>query len=242
MPTANRGNARPPVATKNVSDVAPYGGWSGDNAPFPDMYTAELIARLRNGEEIRIKAPLPENYQFQLGTNFDNPFNQPISNLASNFGNGLGQTIGATATGSTALTGHSDINKWMSGAKWAGGSLFEVTVPFVIQAFENTRTEVVDVMRDMLKLVAPSESIGGMLIAPGPSAASTFGLENLGDDITIRIGKFFTMRPCVIDSVTCDFDTQMDVDNEAPLSATITVSAKSYWATTKEDLDTFFRR
>lgn len=237
MPIGNIGSAMMPV--KSVSEVAPFGGINGG---FPEMYTAELDAILRSGERINIKAPLPENYQFQLSTSFDNPFNQPLSNFAAQFGGGFGQAVDAASTGRTMATGKSTINKWFSGAVWTGGSLFQITVPFVIHAYQDTKKEVVEVMRDMLKLVAPSEALGGFLTAPGPTMSKAFGDgENAGDDITIRIGKFFMMRPCVIESVTCDFDTQMDVEGESPLSATITVNAMSYWAVTKQDLDQYFR-
>ena len=235
MAVINKSAPQPP---KQATDVAPFGGirdGEGGSGSFPGMYTAELIAILRGGEKIHIVTPLPENYQFQLSTSFDNPFNQPLASLTGS------QTADRISTGVTAVTGQSSISKWMSGAVWTGGSLFEVNVPFVIQAFSDTKEEIVKTMRDMLKLVAPSEQTGGLLRAPGPTMSSSFGTASAGDDITIRVGKFFTMRPCLIESVECDFDTQMDVDNQSPLSATITVSAKSFWTTTKEDLDKYFR-
>jgi hypothetical protein len=221
------------------SAVAPFGGIDGGK--FPEMYMAQLYAELRDGSVIDLKAPLPENYQFNLATSFDNPFNQPLSNYAGMAGNMAGVAADAGSTGMMMTSGHSTINKWMSGAVWTGGSLFQITVPFVIQAFNDTREEVVKTMRDMLKLVAPAQNAGGFLIAPGPNMASAVGGSTSGDKITIRIGKFFVMQPCVIESVTCDFDTQMDAEGEAPVSATITVNAMSYFATTKEDLDDFFK-
>ena len=138
MPITNIGAAMAPV--KSVSEVAPFGGVDGG---FPDMYTAELDAILRSGERITIKAPLPENYQFQLSTSFDNPFNQPLSNFAAQFGNGVGQATDALSTGVSMATGRSTINKWFSGAVWTGGSLFQITVPFVIHAYEDTKKEIV---------------------------------------------------------------------------------------------------
>ena len=221
------------------SAVAPFGGIN--SGQFPEMYTAQLYAVLRDGTIIELNTPLPANYQFNLATHFDNPLNQPLANYAGMAGNTVGMAASTAATAAQMVDGQSTINKWMSGAVWTGGSLFQIAVPFVIQAFSDTREEVVKVMRDMLKLVAPSEGTGGMLLAPGPNMASAVGSTTRGDDITIRIGKFFVMRPCVIESVTCDFDTQMDAEGEAPISATITVNAMSYFATTKEDLDKFFK-
>lgn len=224
------------ITNKN-SAVAPFGGI--DNG-FPEIYTAHLHAILADGTEIDLRAPLPENYQFSLSTSFDNPFNQPLSQYASSaVGGAAGVAIDAFSTGTLAAAGKSTMAKWMSGAVWTGGSMFEITVPFVIQAFEDTRQEVVKTMRDMLKLVAPGEA-GVMLQAPGPNMLSAAG-KLAGDNITISIGTFFVMNPCVIESVSCDFDTQMDVDGSAPLSATITVTAQSFFSTTKQDLDKYFK-
>lgn len=241
MAIVNKGVAQPP---KPKASVAPFGGInpdSPDRSSFPAMYSAELIA-VRNGRKtVHVVAPLPENYSFQLATDWGNPFNQPLSNLASVGGNGVAQAANAAVSGATAINGATDQAKWLSGAVWTGGSLFQIDVPFVIQAYEDTKSEVLQVMRDMLKLVAPAESEEGLLRAPGPTAGNAFNFSTTGEEITIRIGEFFTMSPCVIESVNCDFDTQMDNDNHCPLSCTITVTAKSYWTTTKEDLDSFFK-
>jgi hypothetical protein len=206
-------------------------------------YTAELTATTV-GAEGRVKpltfvAPLPDKFQFQLSTNFDNPFNSPVQNLA---GGRIGETAGNIVTGVTSMSG---LNKYLSHAVWQGGSLFRLTLPFVIVAQHNTITEVLAKMRDMLKLVAPTEVGGKFLRAPGPNYSSVAGQENSpieGEVITVRLGEFFEMSPCVIEDVACDFDTQMDVDNKCPISATITVSIISYWTTTRQDIDGYFSK
>ncbi|MNQ41579.1 hypothetical protein D3C85_552590 [compost metagenome] len=60
-----------------------------------------------------------------------------------------------------------------------------------------------------------------------------------GDLITVNIGKFFTMSPCIIDNVTETFDTQFDHKGD-PIGVTINVSVISYFTTTQEDLMRFF--
>lgn len=228
---------------KSPVEVAPFGGINPNNPElslFPRMYSAELLAT-RDGQKIvHIVAPLPENYSFQFSTNFDNPFNQPISDsIVQNMSGPASRSISAAGSGVTMTTGMTSIAKWLSGAVWTGGSMFELSIPFVIQAYSDTRREIVSLMRDMLKLTAPSETIGGLLRAPGPYMPTSTS-EPLGDVISVRIGKFFEMSPCVVTNVTSDFDTQMDAIGQSPVSVTITVSVRSYWTTTKEDLDKFF--
>lgn len=205
----------------------------------PDIYKAELIVQRDGADYLRIDTPLPENYMLSLATSWDNPFNQPLSNFATGAGGAPGKAADIASTGVTAATGFTTLNKWLSGAVWTGGSMMKLDIPFVIQAYEDPKEEVVRKMLDLMKLVAPSEYAGQFLRAPGPymRAPNSGGLA--GDMITVNIGKFFTMSPCIIDNVTETFDTQFD-HNGDPIGVTINVSVISYFTTTQEDLARFF--
>lgn len=216
------------------------GGRVGAVKPnIPDIYKAELIVQRDGADFLRIDTPLPENYMLSLATSWDNPFNQPLSNFATGAGGAPGKAADVASTGVTAATGFTTLNKWLSGAVWTGGSMMKLDIPFVIQAYENPKEEVVRKMLDLMKLVAPSEYAGQFLRAPGPymRAPNSGGLA--GDLITVNIGKFFTMSPCIIDNVTETFDTQFD-HNGDPIGTTINVSVLSYFTTTQEDLTRFF--
>lgn len=205
----------------------------------PDIYRAELIVMRDGALKTRIDTPLPENYMLSLATSWDNPFNQPLSNFASGMGGNMGKAVDVGSTGVTAATGFTSLNKWLSGAVWTGGSMMKLDIPFVIQAYNNTKEEVVEKMRDLMKLVAPSEYEGQFLRAPGPYMKSPTAGGVAGDEITVNIGKFFTMTPCIIDNVTETFDTQFDQEGN-PIGVTINVSVISFFTTTQEDLDRFF--
>lgn len=117
--------------------------------------------------------------------------------------------------------------------------MMKLDIPFVLQAYTDTKKEVVEVMRDLMKLVAPSEYKGQFLRAPGPYMKSLDENGIAGDLIRVNIGSFFTMSPCIIDSVTETFDTQFD-ESGRPIGVTINVSVLSFFTTTQEDLDAFF--
>jgi hypothetical protein len=213
----------------------------GDVRPqFSDNYRANLYV-LRDGAEVlRISTPLPENFAFNLASSWDNPFNQPLTNFVSSASGGrMGRAVDVATTGVQAATGFTSLNKWLSGGVWTGGSMMKLDIPFVIQAFEDPLTEVVQVMRDLMKLVAPSEYAGNFLRAPGPRMGNPVTGEVNGDIIIVEIGSFFTMYPCIVDNVSETFDTQFDA-NGNPISTTINVSIISYFTTTQEDLDKFF--
>ncbi len=206
----------------------------------PPIYRAELIVQRDGAEYLRIDTPLPENYMLSLATSWDNPFNQPLSNFASKLAGGLpGKAVDIASTGVTAATGFTTLSKWLSGGVWTGGSMMKLDIPFVIQAYENPREEVVKKMRDLMKLVAPSEYAGQFLRAPGPYMRAPNSGGVAGDMITVNIGQFFTMSPCIIDNVTETFDTQFDSEG-SPIGVTINVSVISFFTTTQEDLDRFF--
>lgn len=205
----------------------------------PPIYRAELIVQRDGAEYLRIDTPLPENYMLSLATSWDNPFNQPLSNFATGAGGLPGKAADIVSTGVTAATGFTTLNKWLSGGVWTGGSMMKLDIPFVIQAYENPREEVVKKMRDLMKLVAPSEYAGQFLRAPGPYMRAPNSGGVAGDMITVNIGQFFTMSPCIIDTVTETFDTQFDSEG-SPIGVTINVSVISFFTTTQEDLDRFF--
>lgn len=227
MATSNHNTARKPiVAAENSGNLI-------------TAYTAQLITSGGSGSPINITAPLPANYQLGLSTNYDNPFNSPLSSM---IGGKTGQIAQSVEPIANAATGATSRNKWLSISTWTGGNAFQLTVPFVIVAETDAATEVVKRMRDLLKLAAPSEDGAGMLTAPGPNVrkVTSASEENTGELITLRLGDFFKMSPCILESVTCDFDTQMEDESRCPMSVTITVGIKSYFVVTRQDLDIYF--
>lgn len=216
-------------------------GRAGSVEPnVPDMYKAHLRVVSDGAEKVSIKTPLPENFMLSLGTSWDNPFNEPVSNFASaSAGGAQGQALNLAGTGVTAATGFTSLNKWLSAAVWTGGSMLKLDLPFVLQAYTDPKKEVVEKMRELMKLVAPSEYAGKFLRAPGPYMKMPNAEGVNGDEITVNIGNFFTMSPCIIDNVTETFDTQLDKNGD-PIGVIINVSVISFFTTTKEDLDRFF--
>lgn len=208
-----------------------------------DIYEAVMTVR-KNSDDSKslikvfdIRTPLPQNYSFSLSSEFNSPFNQPMSEFVG------GQNATVLEKLLTLTTGATTQNKWLSAAIWSGGSEFSIEVPFVLQAFSDPVSEVIIPMKNLLKLAAPSEgeTLSGMLSAPGPRPAKNDPDKGdiVGDIITVEIGRFFKMSPCVIGSVTEDFDTQMD-SNGNPIGAVVRVQFKSFWTCTKQDLDKMF--
>jgi hypothetical protein len=92
----------------------------------------------------------------------------------------------------------------------------------------------------LLKLAAPSEILGGlMLLAPGPSIISK-GLA--GRKISLYIGTYIYMDNVVVKSVGSDIQTICGADG-IPHSMTINVEFESFYAgTTTNDLEKMFKQ
>lgn len=228
--------ATSPLNVSRPAGSNPIGRVGKVKPNISDIYRATLVVKRDGKNVVNMTTHLPENYQFGLSTNFDNPFNQPISDM---IGRSSGAKTSKLATGTTALTGMTTLTKWLSGSVWTGGSLFQLDIPFVLQAYEDPLKEVLMPMKKLMQIVAPSE-FGGLLRAPGPHLLNNGEEGALGGDlITVKIGKFFELTPCVITNVHESFDTQFDHDGN-PIGAVINISVISYFTATKEDLDKWF--
>lgn len=197
----------------------------------PNIYEAVLTV---NGVPY-IRTPLPQNFSFSLSSEYGNPFNQPLSEIF------LGQAGNVIEKGMSFGIGATTQNKWQSAAIWSGGSELAIEVPFVLQAYDaNDAGEIIRKMRDLLALAAPSENDAGMLSSPGP-VPKIFGESSVleGNHIMIEIGTFFKMEPCIITSITEDFDTQFESTGK-PIGAVVRIQLRSYWTCTKQDLQRYF--
>ena len=212
------------------------------------MYTAQLDVRRDNKPYLTMDTPLPENFSMQLASQYDRPFAKPLSEIGGEAA-GEGGNSQLAENVLRASTGATTINKYLSGAVWSSGSTLTLSIPFVITAYDNAAIEVTDKMKKLLQLVAPSEGLGGMLMAPGPHVGNASALlagdfssggQLGGDQVTLSIGRFLVFTPCIITDVNCTFDTQFDKTGQ-PIAATINVTFEAYWTTTKEDLDKFFQ-
>lgn len=213
-----------PEAARPKSDKRPQ---------IPTMYTAQLS----NADgSINLTTQLPERFPIGLATSWDTPFNQPLSDFLAGGNAARLEQLGRLSKGVTSL------NKWMSGAVWTSGSVLEVSeIPFVLQAYNDAYKDVMSPFLKLLRLVTPIESTKGMLKAPGPHLLGENVFELGGEIITLRIGNFFKMSPCIIESVQGDFDTQFDEEGY-PISATVSVTIKSFWSISRQDIDKMFKR
>lgn len=245
-----------------------------------DIITVDNMYRVRiynKSGTIKFTGFVPPDFTFSLSSSWDAPFGDTsLADLAETGGNALGSvggnrflnTVGSVGrfVGSNAqnankalkFAGASSMHKLASARVWGGPSYFSVELPIFVDAYYDTKSEVVESMANLLSLCAPSE-VGGLLVPPGPSPIKTVGATALQqaasagidsatgnaslnalleDDeaFTVDIGNFFTMSPCVVESVAANMDNVVEDGTGNPISADFHLQVSSYLAVTREDL------
>lgn len=216
-----------------------------------DIYMATLNVKRDNKDYLNISTPLPESFSFGLNSEYSRPLDQPLSSLNSG-GGGLANNQYVQA-GVTAITGQTTKMKLLSGAVWSGGSYLSISLPFLLHAYTNAKQDVMNKLVQLMCLAAPSEDgLGGTLRAPGPTVANldalmegNFSMQGNpmqfgGDVITVNLGRFITLSPCIIREVTPTFDTVFD-QNGTPMGVSVNVTIETFFTTTQEDLLKFFQ-
>ncbi|QZE56327.1 hypothetical protein pEaSNUABM3_00130 [Erwinia phage pEa_SNUABM_3] len=226
---------------------------------------------------IKFTGFIPPDFTFSLASQWDAPFaNTSLADFAEKGGNalaGVGGTAGAVGSfiGNNAgmmdkalrFAGASSMHKLASARVWGGPSYLSIDLPIFVDAYSDTKSEVVDTTINLLSLCAPSEK-GGLLLPPGPSPLKSVSMETLtlaasgqGADAAnaaignvledseaffVDIGNFFSMSPCVIDSVSANFDNVWEDGTGNPISVDFILQVSSYFAVTREDLKKWLKQ
>ncbi|AWY08404.1 PmgG-like head morphogenesis [Erwinia phage vB_EamM_Alexandra] len=215
---------------------------------------------------------IPPDFAFSLSSQWDAPFaNTSVADVIGAGGNAVANTFGGKlgAAGSFVgnnagamdkalkFAGASSMHKLASARVWGGPSYLTVELPIFVDAYSDTKTEVVDTTINLLSLCAPSEN-GGLLLPPGPSPLKSVSMETMtiaasgasadaanaamngiledSEAFFVDIGNFFSMSPCVVDSVNANFDNVWEDGTGNPISVDFILQVSSYFAVTREDL------
>ncbi|MGL5013337.1 MAG: hypothetical protein ACRC6V_03480 [Bacteroidales bacterium] len=196
---------------------------------------------------------VPGDFQISLQTEWGPMFpSMSASELAAQItGNPLGkiETIAQAFGGSTKAQA-------LSAQAWQGPAYLQISLPIQIDAYADTRKEIIDRLIAISKFTTPRESNLGMLVAPGPvpaeavagnilglfSAGSKTYLESISEESIIycRVGKFFQMHPCVVTSVVAAFNGQPEDVTSNPMSVEFNIELTSYFAVTQNDIVAWF--
>lgn len=245
----------------------------GDIISVDNMYRVKIYNK---SGTIKFTGFIPPDFTFSLASSWEAPFmNTSLADFAEKGGDALStvggsrvkDAIGAAGrfVGNNAgaadkalrFAGASSMHKLASARVWGGPSFLSIDLPIFVDAYSDTKSEVVDTTINLLSLCAPSEN-GGLLLPPGPSPLKSVSMESMtlaagggtadaanaamggiledSEAFFVDIGNFFSMSPCVVDSVSANFDNVWEDGTGNPISVDFILQVSSYFAVTREDL------
>lgn len=117
-------------------------------------YTARIISDDLN---IRISAPLPEDFSFGISSNWSAPFEESMIKNSK---------IG----GALSLGGYTGLIQAMTAQTWNSSSGIEISLPFVFVSRNNPLVEIRDPIMKLMKLASPrADTAFSLLTPPGPT-------------------------------------------------------------------------
>lgn len=187
-------------------------------------------------------ANIDEKYSLNFSSTWESPFSRASAgDVASKLlggkvsGEDIDRILNAAGIGSRL--------KIQSARVWTGSSPLSFDFTMKFNAIKDTEAEIRQRHMALLKLAAPSESIGvgsaRVLKAPGPTLAGGV-LSDTSRRIDLRVGKYLYMKDVVVDNVASEIDCLCDA-NGIPISMSVAVQISSFYACfTTEDIEAMF--
>lgn len=175
---------------------------------------------------------------------------------------------GTTAERIFGSVGASSKTRSLSAQLWEGPAYLEISLPIQINAYADTKREIIDKLVSISSFVVPGlDASTGGLIPPGPvpalqaisDLANRAGVagevgaavneqinaatNNITEEQTIicQVGRFFRMTPCIVTNVVAAFNGQPEDETSNPMAVDFNLELRSYFAVTKEDIAVWFK-
>lgn len=205
-----------------------------------DNYIVTLTSTGEGGETFAISTSVDETLAINLSSQWAAPFENVVGETIDKVANRAGSkaqlgVAGARLAGN--VFGATDKTRDSTMQVWQSSDFVQFTIPFTLVATKDPVKEVRDKVVSLLKLVAPSQW-GPILRPPGPylKDAATGGRV-----ITLKIGKFITLSPCIVRDVQVQFDNVIGAAG-IPLKAKVNVDIQSWYTSfTTQDIDKLFK-
>lgn len=248
------------TAQKPLSDVQSING-----IPLEYLVTLDVQdADLRSGGIFPLYAVIPESYSISVGATYDTPLanygiEDAVGSLASKYTtatppagspslspaqqmrNNILNAFGGGTSKMMSILGASTKSKYQSVQIYKSGQPMSISLDLVFNATLNGNLDVRDKVKELMKLCIPKETIGGMMSLPGKNILGALE-EGAGTDrlVSLRIGKFFYMKECLLKNVNADISS---IYGESGVAHSITaqITVETVYATvTDKDLDAMF--
>ncbi len=209
-----------------------------------DRYRVVLTVSGDGGLSTNFETSIDETLAVSLSSQWAAPFENLLGDAVSGMlsrGGTLAGRVGGMISAGSILTGHQLRFKPATARVWQTSSPMELTIPFTFVAINDPVRDVKQKAVDLLKLCAPSQDNTMMISAPGPVLMDQLSSEGTGRIISLEIGRFITLSPCIVENVQVQFENVIG-EMGIPLRAKVNVDIKSWYTLfTVQDIDKMFR-
>lgn len=205
-------------------------------------------------QKLKFQGYVPADFQITLQSEWGPLF--PTMSASELAGQAFNSDLGRIETIAKAA-GASTKTRFLSAQAWQGPAYLQLSLPIQINAYVDTKKEVIDKLVQVSKFATPTVADTGMMVAPGPAPLAAIGVEaasllslnglqaqlsKIDEDqmIYVQIGRFFRMTPCIVTNVTAAFSGQPEDVTGNPMGIDLNLELSSYYAVTHEDLLKWF--
>jgi len=186
-----------------------------------------------------IIANLPERFNMEFSSQWDAPIARASAGDIASAATG-GAVSAATINAGLSGSGVGKATRAQSFQVWESSSSMKFNIELVFRALTNSQTDVREKHIALLKLTAPSEGPGGILLPPGPNIREQIIDGPTSRIITMYLGRYLKLENVIIDSVSSDIACLFDKDG-IPQSMTISIGVSSFYTSfTTTDIDRMF--
>lgn len=131
-------------------------------------YKVYIVAQLPSGDEMRIVADGPQEYNYSTSLAYDTPYQELGEKLFDKAVSKLGP-VGDVAKALIHGSGTRMFTQALTAKVWSGASETTISLPLIFQAETDAETDVLTPVMQLMFLSMPREATeGGFLSGPGP--------------------------------------------------------------------------
>jgi hypothetical protein len=196
---------------------------------FPVTPYPGYLVEIRSTNNLIVEAWLPETFGFGAESSFA-PFmtngqflKGKMGELANDASQMMAQGLVLQSQAATAQL-------------YQGSGYISFSLPLELVADSNTNAQVIQPVKNLLAMVAPSKGAKGLLKAP-VTYNSSFEPDNY---VSLTIGKFFHARQLLCKSVSPVFESLIEKGSGNPMKVKVDVTLETMKVPTIEDILNWF--
>lgn len=241
----NQNNGQAPVDQGSVKAYADSYGVHPYYVTTIEVKNDDTLRLPAGKRTFAISGTLDETFSIRLGSQWDSPYNKSMRDMVGQSSSSIAQNIGSAMDILKNLTGIETRSRSASAQVWVSSDAINFSLPFTFVAMKDANVEIRERCSNLLKLVAPTQISGGLMLkAPGPTLGGQIvgaAGGNSGRRISLFMGNFMMLDNCIITGVDIAYDSRLE-KNGIPISAKVQVDIQSYFSCfTVQDIDSLFK-